>query len=371
MQNRWEDRVGCPGILISLFVVLVVLVFMGHLDADEPTSDGIGLRAEALLVVPSHYPALRVWVNNDQAQAFSGHLSLELPEGWTTNPAEHSVNLESGASQRYSFTVQHGKNHSENRYPVTMVLHEDDGRTIRADQLVSAATAPYFKVTIDAQIDDWDDAVPVEMMTDGKKTTVATLWNRRTFSVLVAVEEDRLLTDSIDDHDKPGSVDAVQLSIGPVPSSTLNSGESPSSDEMLKSRQLLIVAKPVNQPIDAKDSLSLLNAVCYDLDDDCSLLEDVAVAVRRDADVGVTYYELSIPFRTVLSAIQPSEGREFRFSMLVHDPDGVGLRDLGARFGTPKALTPDESWTQWKGDSLEGEKPRSRRQPWGMCSSKY
>jgi len=97
-------------------------------------------------------------------------------------------------------------------------------------------------------------------------------------------------------------------------------------------------------------------------------LENAEAVVRR-AD-GVTYYEVAIPFKS-LPEIRPSEGREFCLSVLVHDPDGTGIRDWGQAAG----LWPSErnrlAWSNWPGAKWEKEPPYDNRLPWGLCSSKY
>ena len=55
--------------------------------------------------------------------------------------------------------------------------------------------------------------------------------------------------------------------------------------------------------------------------------DDADVVVRREGDV--TVYECSFSFGPMRDEIRPMEGREFSMSVLVHDPDDTGLRDLG------------------------------------------
>jgi hypothetical protein len=97
--------------------------------------------------------------------------------------------------------------------------------------------------------------------------------------------------------------------------------------------------------------------------------EDADVVVRRDG--GTTYYECSLPFLPMREAIRPTEGREFYMSVLVHDPDGTGLRDLGAAAGLWPTASDADAWSRWGGDMRPGKKPLGNRILWGMCTSKY
>ncbi len=97
-------------------------------------------------------------------------------------------------------------------------------------------------------------------------------------------------------------------------------------------------------------------------------VEQAEIAVSRNGKM--TYYECAIPFKTP-AEIRPSEGREFCLSVLVHDPDGTGLRDWGQAAG----LWPEErnrlAWSDWPGAQWPRQPPFDNRLPWGLCSSKY
>jgi hypothetical protein len=97
--------------------------------------------------------------------------------------------------------------------------------------------------------------------------------------------------------------------------------------------------------------------------------DDAQVAISRRE--GVTYYECSIPFKLMRSEIRPSEGREFCLSLLVHDPDGTGLRDWGQAAGLPPSRRTWMAWSPWKGADWGEDPPLDNKVPWGLCSSKY
>jgi hypothetical protein len=226
------------------------------------------------------------------------------------------------------------------------------------------ASAPYYKPTIDGRGDDWQDAIPVAFTSGGKQTVVSTFWNRRQFSLLVAVQEDRLVP-----YGEPGretACDAIQVSLRPL--------EPPEGDEAqtLAGRfEFLLVPLPENQarcfqlaawdtPLQTAARVRPLETLAYD---------DAEVVVRRDGDT--TYYECSLPWRPMSDRMRPSEGREFYFSLLVHDAQGTGLRDLG----TAARLWPADSdagdWAAWRAPPAGESKPRGNRIRWGMCTSKY
>jgi hypothetical protein len=69
--------------------------------------------------------------------------------------------------------------------------------------------------------------------------------------------------------------------------------------------------------------------------------------------------------------LRPSEGREFCFSVLVHDPDGTGIRDLGASAGLWPEQRSRLAWSVWSGAKWPEQLPYDSKTPWGMCSSKY
>jgi len=92
-----------------------------------------------------------------------------------------------------------------------------------------------------------------------------------------------------------------------------------------------------------------------------------AVVSRRDK---VTYYECAIPLKS-LDEIKAAEGREFCFSVLVHDPDGSGLRDWGQAAGLWPSQRNRLAWSDWPGARWGKDPPFDNKTAWGLCSSKY
>jgi hypothetical protein len=86
---------------------------------------------------------------------------------------------------------------------------------------------------------------------------------------------------------------------------------------------------------------------------------------------GVTHYECSLAFRPLRPHIQPIEGREFCFSVLVHDPDGTGLRDWGQAAGLWPWQRNELAWCRFEGCQWGDQPPQDSKLPWGFYSSKY
>jgi hypothetical protein len=68
--------------------------------------------------------------------------------------------------------------------------------------------------------------------------------------------------------------------------------------------------------------------------------------------------------------IKATEGREFRFSVLVHDPDGTGVRDWGEAAGLWPWQRSRLAWASWQGVQWGKEPPFDSAIEWGFCSSK-
>ncbi|KPK41912.1 MAG: hypothetical protein AMK72_14780, partial [Planctomycetes bacterium SM23_25] len=91
------------------------------------------------------------------------------------------------------------------------------------------------------------------------------------------------------------------------------------------------------------------------------------VVTRRD---GVTYYECAIPMKAI-PQIRPEPGREFCFSVLVHDPGGTGLRDWGEAAGLWPWQRSRLAWCAWQGATWPDDPPFDNKVEWGFCSSKH
>jgi hypothetical protein len=328
------------------------------LSAGEP----VALRLGSFIVAPAHMPPAVVTVKNLGRVRYEGSLRIQGPEGWTLAPPEQKVSLEAGQTKPVKFTVQRGTILQSNVYPM-VVTAVGGGATVVHRQNVVCTSAPNYRPQIGGKLDDWKDAIPVTFTSGGKKTVISTYWNRKQFALLAAVEEEKLVP--WQDQPGPAGCDAVQLAISPEDAPTGSSPDGPSGRY-----EFLLVATGGGR------------GKCFQLADPATrlgetqkaralaprTLEQAEIAVSRTG--GVTYYQCAIPFKT-LAEIRPSEGREFCLSVLVHDPDGTGLRDWGQAAG----LWPEDrnrlAWSDWPGAQWPRQPPFDNRLPWGLCSSKY
>lgn len=336
---------------------------LGAAGAAEP----VAMRIGSFTVAPAHTPLAVVLVQSTSKEPLKGKLRVRGPEGWLFAPAEMEISVPACGTARAAFTVQRGTIVEVNSYPLEACL-TTGGATIVHKQNVACASAPYFRPKIDGKIEDWKDAIPVTFISGGKKTVISTYWNRRQFAFLVAVEEDNLTPWRGEGDKEP--CDAIQLAISPDDKPTSTSPDQPAGRY-----EFLLVA--AGSPQEGR-----WQAKCFQLADPATKLgaamharelttlaasQVEAVVTRKDK---VTYYECAIPLK-LLFELRAGEGREFCFSVLVHDPDGTGIRDWGQAAG----LWPTErnrlAWSDWPGARWGKEPPFDNKTPWGMCSSKY
>jgi len=327
-------------------------------------ADPVALRAESFTVPPSTQPLVFVQVKNLLEVPYEGLVAMKPPEGWRIAPTRRDVMLQPGEIKRVPFTVERGRNVEANAYPIE-VSAIGAGATVVRKQTVVCASAPYYKPTIDGDPSDWKDAIPVAFTSGGKRTTISTFWNRRQFSMLVAVEEDRLVR--YDPQSAADGCDALQVALSPQDTQT---GASP-NDEARRFEFLFVatgegttgkcfqLAEPGMKLAEAAKSRSL-GPLLYD---------KAEVAVRRDGHT--TYYECGLSFTPMRNDIRPSEGREFCLSVLVHDRDGTGIRDWGQAAGLWPSQRNPLAWSRWEGAAWGEEPPYDNKLQWGLCTSKY
>lgn len=324
-------------------------------------AEALTLHLSSMPVAPAHTPPVYATVHNSGASPYTGQLTLSGPEGWTILPKRQPVEVGAGGTARVAFTVHRGALNEANRY--VMEVRADgagEGAVVRRQEIV-CASAPYFKPTIDGRADDWADAIPVTFTAAGKRTTLRTYWNRRNFAVQVEVEEDALVPW------QPGGPvrDAVQLALAPPTTAT-----STPADVLAQRLELLLMAGPKGAPPHASllaQPGSSASAVPVDLAE--NICTDVELAVAREGTT--TRYEASIPFSLLKGAFRPGEGREFCFSVLIHDPDGTGLRDWGEAAGLGPEYRLRSAWSDFAGSAGGDVDPVAPLTLWGMCSSKY
>ncbi len=324
------------------------------------------LRVENLTVPPSSGPLMGVQVKNLGDAPYSGSLSLKPPPGWQLTPAERRIDLQPGELARVPFSIVKATNTAANTYPFVATATSKESSVARK-QTVFAATAPYFKPTIDGDPGDWNHAVPVRWETQGRATTVRTYWNRRRFAVLVEVEEAKLVPRDETAAGDQVRFDAVQIALSPGKTVT---GTKP--DDKAQRFEFLVVSTgragegrsfQLATPGMKLGELAKPRALAP------LVYEDAELAVRRQGMT--TIYECSFPFRDMRDQLKPSEGREFCFSVLVRDPDGTGLRDLGAAANLWPGQRNSLGWSRFPGDTRCETPPWDSTLRWGMCSSVY
>jgi hypothetical protein len=345
----WEDHTAAR-------TVTNVLALEAPATAPSP----VDVRVENLTVLPSTGPLANVTLRNRGEKAVQGRLQVGFPAGWKLNKTTQEFTLQSAQTQRIAFAIEKATDDPSNAYPIEALV-QAGGTTVRADRTITATTAPYSKPAIDGKRDEWKDAVPVTFVTDGKKTTVSTYWSQRSFSLLVAVEEDQLVKMPAAGDD--ALFDAVQMAFAPRDARTpIQEGAQDQRHEFLIAARGETGACFTLYGPDQKLSVARQVQALAGLE-----TPGAQVAVTREGHW--TYYECAIPFKA-LSLIQPEPGREFCFSVLVHDPDGAGLRDRGAAAG----LWPDQrnrlAWSLWQGSKWPEQPPFDNKIEWGLCSSK-
>jgi hypothetical protein len=242
--------------------LLLLLALSSAVGADAQ----VRVRAQNFIVNPSTGPLTHIVVQNPTRRSVSGTLRVQFPDGWKVSPTERAIVLKPGETKKLPFAIEKGADVAANSYPVRIQFGE-----LNVQQHVVCASAPYFKPTIDGDLTEWKDSIPIACA----GTVVRTYWSSKQFALAVEVEEEKLTG-------KRG----VEFSLA--------------ASE------------------DGKRYAFFVGA-----DGTC---DGVTAVVKRDGKV--TRYEIGVPFK-LMPEIKPDAGREFLFSLVVHDPDGTGPRDIG------------------------------------------
>lgn len=352
---------------MQLFVTCRLTCVVGLLSAGltvpiVQAAECIAVHVETLTVPPSTQPLLFVTVQNRQDKAYHGSIAVKGPEGWRLAPANRPITLAPAESKRVPFTIEQGRNVEANTYAFEVTATGEGGPVLQRQEPF-VASAPYHPVTIDGNAEEWGDAIPVAFTTKGQKTVISTYWNRRKFAILVAVQEQQFVP-----YPGPagaGPFDAVQFALAPLAAS----GDTPHPQQAGRFEFLLVAAGDAARCF----ALATTDTPLSDMERPRALealaLPDAEVAVRRLADV--TYWECALPFRLLRDEIRPSEGAEFFLSVLIHDPDGTGLRDLAQAAGLGPSERGRPTWSRWPGAKWGDAPPLSHPIRWGLCTSKY
>ena len=321
----------------------------------------VAVRAENFTVPPATGPVTHILARNAGDAECTATITPKFPDGWQWTPANREVTLASGEAKRLPFTIEKASDAKSNRYSVEITVVQGSEKAVH-QQNIACASAPYFTPKIDGKFKEWSDAIPFDFTTAGKKTVVSTYWNKRYFYLYVQVEEDKLYG-----YKKNAAhVDAVQFALAPSNAVTPSEAQAKSQRSefllvdvggMFGKDKCFQLIKP-GQDLSVtqrKGSLETLQ------------LKDARVAVKRQGKI--THYECAIPFAAV-PTIRPAVGREIRFSVLVHDLDGTGIRDWGRATGLwPEQRNP-LAWCRWGSAKWPADSPYDSEVECGLCSAK-
>ena len=342
---------------LSRLVLLICVAAAGN----ATSAPQVAVRAENFTVPPATGPVTHVLTRNTGDTECTVTIEPKFPSGWQWTPRNRTVTLASGEAKRLPFTIEKASDAKSNRYAIEITVAQGSDKTIRRQDVV-CASAPYFKPKIDGKFKDWSDAIPMTFTTSGKKTVVSTYWDKRNFYLYVQVEENKLHSYKRD----AAVVDAVQFALAARSAITASAEQ----DKAQRSEFLIVDVGGMF----AKDRCFQLIKPGQELsvtqepgDLDTLGFKDAKVAVKRQGKI--THYECAIPFAAI-PTIRPAVGREIRFSILVHDPDGTGIRDWGKAAG----LWPEQrnrfGWCLWDSVKWSADPPYDGKVEFGFCSSK-
>ncbi|MCP4450638.1 MAG: hypothetical protein GY809_04200 [Planctomycetes bacterium] len=332
----------------TLRTARIVILLMSSITGAAENACPVRLRVHNFTVNPSTGPVSEMTATNLTNVPVRAELRAHYPAGWVVAPATQKLSLAPGESTVLSLAIEKAMDSIENIYPMTLDILVGEDHYTHTQHLVCAST-PYYRPAIDGDLSEWNDAIPVSMTTRDKTTVVRSYWNKKQFCLGVDVQEDALT-----DHD------ALQFALAPGKSKTPTSHEAKSTryEFVVTGReggtcyQLLSPGDLLTQVSDARD----LNAFPA---------KDATVRVVRKGQI--THYELALNLRA-MRALRATAGREYCFSLLVHDPTGTGLRDLGSIMRLHPAES-DLAWSNWKGARWPLKKPLDNKVEFGFCSS--
>jgi hypothetical protein len=335
----------------------------GHVQAGGPAP--VLIRVANFTVPPHTGPIGHIILKNTADAPYEATVELTLPDGWKGVLGKPRLVLESQETVRIPFTIERAVDVESNLYPVTVKVTGADGAVASRTREVACASAPYFKPKIDGNTDDWDDAIAVTFSHKGRDTVISTAWNRTHFAVCVEVDEEKLVGYTADAA--LGTVDAVQFALAPSGSETGRTAEDPAgryeflvvdSPGLFAKGRCFFLMKP-GMSLGASQEARPLEALEF---------ADAQVVVKRKG--ARTVYECAVPW-SAMPGIRPDTGREICFSVMVHDPDGTGLRDWGAAAGLWPSQRNRRAWSLWPGAKWPEGPPYDNKIEWGLCSSKY
>lgn len=347
-----------------LVITIVLLLVMGSTFLTGAEVDGpISLRAGHFTAPPSTGPVTHIFIKNHTDNAYRGIIRAQFPAGWRSNPQEQSVFLDPRETKQVPFVLENATDRASNIYPLEISAEGGGGHIVRK-QNVLCVSAPFFKPKIDGNSKEWRDAIPVTFSHGTKKTVVKTYWNQRQFCLLVEVEEDKL----IGYRKKPGvgGIDAVRFALfprgvvtGSKPTDKAQRYEFLITDSaaFFSADKCFMLLKPEDTLSVTQSSRDLSGLVC----------KEAKVVVKRHKKI--TLYECAIAY-SLIPKIKLGVGREIGFALLIHDPDGTGVRDWSESMG----LWSSPNRYAWCVSEITGwgkYVPRMNKIDWGLCSSKH
>ncbi|MDP6544161.1 MAG: hypothetical protein QGH60_09240 [Phycisphaerae bacterium] len=334
---------------IAIPCILVTSVCLCAALAQDAAKDPVAVRAHNIVVPPDTGPVSGLTVMNLLDAPYTGKVTVTLPNGWKADKTRFDVSLKPHETKHIAFAIEKATANKSHVYPYRITA-VGGGKTVTVDQQVICATTPVVKPKIDGDITEWlNDAVPVTFVCKDKKTVVRTYWNKRNFCLAVEVQEDKF--------DK--SADAIQFALAYGKAST---GKSP-DDKTARYEFVIVggkcyqVAKPGRSLGDTQKSTALPKEP----------VPKSVVAVKREKDI--TTYEISVPIRPMRKVLKPTTGREYRFGVLVHDPDGTGLRQMAAVASPLPGARSKYAWTKWIGAKFPDKPLLDSKLEWGFCTS--
>ena len=343
-------------LLRCAFLLLAAASLPGQ-AADAP----VAVRAAPFTVPPATGPVTHVLVTNLRDVAYRGTVSLKLPEGWKLNRESQPVSLAPRATARVAFAIEKARATEANAYPVRVVA-VGEGTEVAREQTIVCASSPYFTPKIDGRTGEWDDAIPITFLSRGRTTVFRTYWSRSAFSLLVEVEEEKL-----NGHGRKGAFDAVQVALAGRGAAT---GTKPS--EKAARYEFLLVAGGSMWARDRVYALAkpgmALSVAAEERELEPLEIKEAQLRVRRRK--GVTCYECAIPF-SAMPELRAAEGRDYFLGLLVHDPDGTGVRDWGQAAGLWPWQRNPLAWCRWKGARWGADAPFDSKIECGFCSSRH
>lgn len=153
---------------------------------------------------------IEVQVENLSPNPLSGRLTLSGPPTWSlARPDAQIPQLAPGEKRLLQFPANRTTADANNQYPISWRLEvHRDNRTVATQQGVQTlqvAYAPYAHITVDGDLSDWADIIPVTLSTSSTPTTTPpstpvtytawTAWDDDSFYFAAKVPDQKLDTD--------------------------------------------------------------------------------------------------------------------------------------------------------------------------------